>query len=183
VRRAADADRVTAFVAELGRQARQPATVYLVGGATAVLHGWRETTRDIDLRIEPDEATGPLGDVIRVLKDELEINVEFASPIDFLPELPGWRDRSPFVARVGPLTIRHLDLYAQALSKVLRDIDHDADDVRHMVGAGLVDPERAWALYRDVAPELRRFPSIDERSYRDRLTAAFGDEPDEAGRS
>lgn len=183
MRRPADAGLVTAFVTELGRQARATATVYLVGGATAVLHGWRSTTRDIDLRIEPDEATGSLGDVIRRLKDDLEVNVEFASPIDFLPELPGWRDRSPFVTTAGPLTIRHLDLYAQALSKVLRDVDHDADDVRHMLDAGLVDPGRAWSLYREVAPELRRFPSIDERSYRERMETAFGVEPDDTGAS
>jgi hypothetical protein len=30
------------------------ANVYLVGEATAVLHGWRATTVDIDLKMEPE---------------------------------------------------------------------------------------------------------------------------------
>jgi hypothetical protein len=28
--------------------------VYLTGGSTAVIEGWRETTIDVDLRFEPD---------------------------------------------------------------------------------------------------------------------------------
>ena len=31
------------------------ARVYLTGGATAVLEGWRRSTVDIDLRFEPDD--------------------------------------------------------------------------------------------------------------------------------
>jgi hypothetical protein len=56
----ADAAAVRRFLRELGRIARGPATVYLVGGATAVLEGWRPTTIDVDLRIEPE-----VDDVIR----------------------------------------------------------------------------------------------------------------------
>ena len=38
----------------LGKIAREPTSVYLTGGATAVLKGWRGTTIDVDLRLEPD---------------------------------------------------------------------------------------------------------------------------------
>jgi hypothetical protein len=31
-----------------------PTRIYLTGGATAVLEGWRASTVDIDLRLEPD---------------------------------------------------------------------------------------------------------------------------------
>ena len=40
-----------------GRSAGRPKTegrVYLTGGATAVLHGWRESTIDIDIKVVPD---------------------------------------------------------------------------------------------------------------------------------
>ncbi|HET9346209.1 MAG TPA: hypothetical protein VFO05_10935 [Candidatus Limnocylindrales bacterium] len=63
-----------------------------------------------------------------------------------------------------------------ALSKVLRDVDRDADDVRAMIERRLVDPRRAWGLYRAIAPELPRFPAIDQRSFRDRVERAFGPE-------
>ena len=162
---------------QLAAGSRTEATVYLVGGATAVLHAWRQTTIDIDIRVEPDAATGILGDRIATLKLDLEVSVEFASPLDFLPELPGWRDRSPFVQQNGPITFRHLDFYSQALAKVLRDVDHDPNDVAAMVTSGLVEPARAWELYEAVRSGFTRFPAIDEPSFRRRMTQAFGPEP------
>ena len=50
----ADAERVRAVARELGRVAREDTTLYLTGGATAVLEGWRPMTKDVDLRLEPD---------------------------------------------------------------------------------------------------------------------------------
>ena len=38
-----DARRVERFLEALGAAARSPARVYLTGGATAVLEGWRDT--------------------------------------------------------------------------------------------------------------------------------------------
>ena len=43
-------------MAALGRVARSEHTVYLVGGATAVLEGWRGSTVDIDIDL-PDRAS------------------------------------------------------------------------------------------------------------------------------
>ena len=151
--------------------------MYLVGGASAVVVGWRATTRDVDLHVEPESSTGELGAAIAQLKDELEISVEFAAPPHFIPELPGWRDRSPFVVRSGPLTIRHFDFYSQALAKVRRGIEADASDVAAMRAAGLVDAARAWELYESIVPALPRYPAVDERSFRARMQAAFGPAP------
>jgi hypothetical protein len=136
--------------------------------------GWRATTRDVDLRVEPESATGPLGDVIADLKGELDISVEFASPPDFIPELPGWRDRSPFVERVGSITFRHFDFYSQALAKTRRGIDADAADVAAMLDADLIERDTAWSLFEAIVPEMRRYPAIDEPSFRARMVAAFG---------
>lgn len=38
------------------------------------------------------------------LKDRLGVNVELVWPPHFLPELPGWRERSRFIAREGALS-------------------------------------------------------------------------------
>jgi len=168
---------VEALLARLGERSTVEATVYLVGGASAVLHGWRTTTRDVDMRVEPESATGPLGDEIARLKRELEISVEFASPPDFIPELPGWRDRSPFIARIGSLTIRHFDFYSQALAKVRRDVDLDRADVAAMLAAGLVVPDRAWHLYDSIVSDMPRYPAIDEPTFRRRMRNAFGPRP------
>lgn len=164
MRQPTDAARLRDFLAELARTTHGPTTVYLVGGATAVLEGWRSTTLDIDLRIEPerDELLRALPD----LKERLEINVELASPLDFLPELPGWRDRSPYVGQEGALTIRHFDLYAQALAKLERGFDQDLADAAAMVERGLVDPRELRRLFGLIEPELYRFPAVEAKTLR-----------------
>jgi len=59
MRRPVNADRIRAFMGALGAAARGEHMVYLVGGATAVLEGWRDSTVDIDVAFPdghvPDE--------------------------------------------------------------------------------------------------------------------------------
>ena len=74
-----------------------------------MLEGWREATIDVDLRFEPE--ADELLRALPALKERLGVNVELASPPDFIPELPGWRERSPFVLREGRVDVHHFDLY------------------------------------------------------------------------
>jgi len=159
-----DPESIRAFARELARAARQDTKLYLTGGATAVLCGWREATLDIDLKFEP-EADELLQAVAR-LKDELGVNVELASPPDFIPELPGWRERSPFVLREGRIDVHHFDLYSQALSKIERGFVQDLEDVNSMLREGLVEPARLRELFAYVEPSLFRYPALDPRSFR-----------------
>lgn len=73
MRRLATAERIRALFRRWGSQTRQPATIYLTGGATAVLHGWRESTIDVDIKLVPDR-----DEILRLLpalKEELELNI------------------------------------------------------------------------------------------------------------
>lgn len=164
MRRDADAERVRRFARELGRATSVPARLYLVGGASAVLEGWRATTLDIDLRIEPDD-DALLREIVR-LKERLEVSVELASPLDFLPELPGWRERSPFLFREGAIDVFHLDFSSQALAKLERGFEQDLADISSMVAAGEVDPQALLGLYEQVEAQLFRFPAVDPPSLR-----------------
>lgn len=169
MRRLADAARVETFLEELGRRARQPAKVFLTGGATAVLMGWREATIDIDLKLVPDS-----DDLLRELprlKEELELNVELASPEQFIPELPGWEDRSLFIQQSGKLAVYHLDPYSQALSKIERGHAQDQADVQSMLAEGLIEPLRLRQLYEEIEPRLYRYPAVDPDSFRRALEA------------
>lgn len=166
-----DAERLRVFLRALGEAACGETTVYLTGGATAVLSGWRSSTVDVDLKLEPDR-----DEILRAiprLKEALETNVELASPDGFLPELPGWRDRSPFVAREGLVTFRHYDFYAQALAKVERGHARDLADVAAMLDRGLVLPARLRELHAAIEPLLYRFPAVDPATFRSALDAAL----------
>lgn len=48
------AARLQEFMKALGNAVVEPARIFLVGGATAVLCGWRDSTIDIDLKAIPD---------------------------------------------------------------------------------------------------------------------------------
>jgi hypothetical protein len=167
VRERVDAARLRAFLTELGRAARVEASCYLTGGTTAVMYGWRDTTRDIDLRLEPED-DALLRRVVE-LKNELRTNVELADPGQFIPLPSGWRERSVFVVREGTLSIFHFDPYAQALAKVERDHPQDRTDVRAMISRGLVDPGTLGQLFHEVESQLHRFPGIDAPTFRRRV--------------
>lgn len=136
-----------------------------------MLEGWRASTVDIDIRLEPD--TDELLRNLPALKERLQVNIELASPPDFIPELPGWRERSPFLFREGALDVHHFDPYSQALSKIERAFDQDLEDVRDMVERGLVEPARALELYDAIETELFRYPAIDPATFRTRVEALF----------
>ena len=173
MRRLADAERVRRFIRELARAARDPARMYLVGGATAVLLGWRPTTIDIDLKLVPE--SDELLRALSRLKDELAINVELAAPPDFIPELPGWQERSPFIVQEGELAVYHYDLYSQALAKIERGHAQDALDVREMLRSRLVDPARLGELFGRIEPDLFRYPALDPAAFRDAVEHAIRD--------
>jgi hypothetical protein len=168
-----DEARIRALARELGLLAAGPVRIYLTGGSTAVVEGWRESTVDVDLRLEPEAEE--LMRALPALKERLGINIELASPPDFVPELPGWRERSPLLFTEGTVTFHHFDPYSQALSKIERGFEHDLADVDALIERGLVDPGRLRALYEEVEPELYRYPAIDPSALRRKLDAALKD--------
>jgi hypothetical protein len=171
VRPAVDEARLRELARDLGRVASGPTRIYLTGGATAVLEGWRSSTIDVDLRFEPD-----IDEILRELpglKERLGISIELASPPDFIPELPGWRERSPLVFREGNVRVHHFDFYSQALSKIERGFSQDIEDVEKMIESGLVEPARLGGLYEAIDPELYRYPAIDPEVFRRKVEATL----------
>jgi len=164
MREAVTEPRLREVMRAIAAEAREAGRVYLTGGATAVLRGWRASTLDIDISIVPenDRILRAIPDV----KERLNVNVELASPADFVPPLPGWEERSAFIVREGLISFHHFDFYTQALSKLERGHRKDLLDVDSMVGDGLVEPKRLLALFEQVASELYRYPAIDPPTLR-----------------
>jgi len=164
VRELADEERIRRFMRALGQAAGREADCFLTGGATAVLLGWRPTTLDVVIKLEPEQ-----DDVLQAIpriKEELAVNVELASPADFIPLPAGWRARSPFAGHEGRLSFRHFDLYSQALAKLERGHAQDVSDLGEMLARGLVEPARLRSCFAEIEPQLYRFPAVDPADFR-----------------
>ena len=170
MRERASRERVVAFMRRLASVAGASGRVYFTGGASAVLDGWRKTTVDIDVDFDGDAE--PLLRAIPEIKEELHVNVELAAPHHFVPELPGWRERSRHIATEGRLSFYHYDPYAQAISKIERGHAQDVKDVATMFERKLVLPAELLRLFRAIEPELYRYPAIDPRSLRRKVETA-----------
>ncbi len=152
------------FMRALGDRIRDQGNIYLTGGGTAVLEGWREMTIDLDLKAQPEPAG--FFEAIAALKDLIDVNVELASPDDFIPILPGWRERCLFIARHGSLNFYHYDPFSQALAKIERGHARDVNDVAAMIERGMIDRENLWRLFETIEPGLIRFPAIAPAVFR-----------------
>ncbi len=164
MREAVTEPRLREFMRAIASEAREAGRIYLTGGASAVLRGWRDSTVDVDLTIVPENDR--ILRAIPDLKERLHVNVELASPADFIPALPGWEDRSPFIAQEGVIAFHHFDFYTQCLSKLERGHRKDQADVEAMVRDGLVDPHRLRELFAQVEDSLYRYPAIDAAALR-----------------
>ncbi len=165
-----DRPRLERFLDALGRELRVPTRLYLVGGSCAVQRGWRPSTTDVDFAAEPE--TRELFQAIPQLKQRLQVNVEPAAPSHFIPELPGWRERSVWVSQHGRLAVYHYDFTSQLLAKLERGHRQDLTDVEHMLEDGLVEPNRALELFEQhIIPQLFRYPAIDPTTFRSKVEA------------
>jgi hypothetical protein len=97
-----------------------------------------------------------------------------AAPDQFIPEVPGWQERSAFIARHGRLSFHHYDFYAQALSKIQRGHSQDLVDVREMLERGLIDRAELRRRFDLIEPQLYRYPAIDPEAFRREVEAVLG---------
>lgn len=175
-RAVSNATKVRLLMRRLGEAAQGPGRIYLVGGASAVLVGWRNTTVDVDLKLAPEPA-GVFQAIVQA-KEALDMNVELAAPDDFIPPLPGWQRRSPPIGRHGAVDFLHYDFYGQALAKIERGHEQDWGDVRAMHQLGLIERQPLAALFEAIQKNVPRYPAIDLASFADRVrlvTSAMGD--------
>ena len=159
-----DAKKVFDFVKALSRNVKKETRLYLTGGATAVLKGWRESTIDINFIAVPEN-----DDLMRALprlKEDLRLSVELSSPAHFIPKVPGWEERSEFVEQEGKLSVYHYDLYSQALAKIERGHEKDLADVTSMVRLKLIAPRQLRAYFRKIEDRIYKYPALDLKRFR-----------------
>jgi len=164
--------RIEHFLQKLGDRYRRPVRLYLVGGTTLVFEGLRQQTLDIDVVIEvaPEDQAAFI-QAVRDLKESLDLNVEEASPGDFIPLPAGYADRHEFIGRFGQLDAFHFDLYSAALSKIERGRGQDFADVLLLLESLRIDWNRLEGFFLEILPQmgtrsLRQDPLEFERNFR-----------------
>lgn len=157
------------FLADVGCL-RQSGQLYLVGGAALVHAGIRPgQTLDIDLQITVDPAN--LTVQIAQLKQRLSMNIEFASPADFMPLPSQWETRSQFIKRYNQVDAFYFDWYSIALSKMERSSRLDIADVQLLIRQGFVDVAELDVLYREVLNKIgqppydRLLPNLSQQKF------------------
>lgn len=167
MRRKVTIESLKQFMQELAAAARSPGNVYFTGGTTALLLNFRDQTIDIDLKLDPEPAGA--FEAIAVLKNSLNLNVELASPEDFIPRAPDWRERSRHIASIGRVQFYHYDFSLQALAKLERGHAQDLQDVLRLVRGGYVGVEELKQRFAEIEPGLLRYPAIDPQQFRQKV--------------
>ena len=167
MRRSVSPEALDRFMRELAAAARSPGKVYFTGGATALLLGFRNQTIDIDLKLDPEPAGA--FEAIAALKDRLELNVKLASPGDFIPAPPDWRERSRHIATYHQVEFLHYDLSLQALAKLERGHAQDLQDVASLLRGGHVTAVELKQRFAQLEPGLLRYPAIEPTQFRLKL--------------
>ncbi len=166
-----DKNKLFSFFQEIGNRSEGPGRIYIVGGSTALLLGVRDQTVDIDIKLDP-EPKGIFAS-ISSLKESLSISVELASPDQFVPALPNWKERSEFIAKFGQVEFFHYDFYGQAFAKIVRGHTVDLSDVRALISLGKVESSFLRKLIQSVMPELERYPALNGLEIQKRMDDFF----------
>jgi hypothetical protein len=153
LRQAVNRERISEFLRQVGERYHKPARLYLVGGTSLVFEGYRQQTLDVDLVIEVSADNH--GDLIHALQEImrlLDVNVEEASPGDFIPLPAGYAERHIFLGRYGQVDVFHFDLYSTALGKVERGRRQDIADVVALLDNVRIEWSRLESMYHEILP-------------------------------
>ena len=171
MRERVDRQRIELFLQRLGQYFPKPGRVYLVDGTTLVYEGLRAQTLDVDITFDvADEDHSRFVAVVRDLKERLLINIEEASPADFIPLPSGFRERSEYIGRYGQLEVFHFDLYSTALSKIERGTEDDFIDVLALLESGRLEMGQLAAHFTEV---LARFATDSLRQDPEEFESKF----------
>lgn len=154
--------------------AEESGALYLVGGSMLVYQGYRPRTRDVNYRVELTSGDdGQFIQALRATQRVSNLNVEQASPADFIPLPHGWKERSPFLTQEGGLTVYAFDPLSTALSKIERGQERDIDDVLALCRAKVLTVDEIVAGFKEIAPRIEReaLPRITEDDFRRKIEA------------
>lgn len=149
-----DRQTIERFLTELGRHFRQNGRLYLVGGAALIHAGVRPGSSATAQHIYFEVASGDMYQTINRLKQQLNINVEFASPGDFIPLPHNWQSLSRYAGRYGSIDVFYFDFYSIALSKIDRGNTRDLQDVALLLQQQVITLPELDRAAQEVAAQM-----------------------------
>ncbi|MGH2496618.1 MAG: DUF6036 family nucleotidyltransferase [Ktedonobacteraceae bacterium] len=173
MRQGVDKAAIESFLQQLGKTFRKPARLYIVGGAALVHMGVRSGfTQDIDVQVS-GASEGDLIVAIQRMIECMQVNVEFASPVDFIPLPKQWESHARFVGRYGTIDVFYFDFYSIALSKMERGNSRDIADVQLLVQQGIIALDELDNASQEVLAQLGkgRYPRITPKRFTERYQA------------
>jgi len=173
MRPSVDKRAIESFLQQLGRTFRKPGRLYLVGGAALVHAGVRPGfTQDIDIKVSGANE-GELIVAVQRLIQQMQINVEFASPADFIPLPSEWEIHAQYVGRYGEVDVFYFDFYSIALSKIERGNSRDIEDVKLLVQQGMITLDELDRAYQEVLAQLGKgkYPRVTPQRFSERYNA------------
>src|SRR4029078_3860711 len=108
-----DAAGITHVMKGLGSVLAHETRIYVLGGASGVLSGWRESTGALDITAVPDRE---IARILTRLTQDAGVDVLLRAPDQFIPPLPGWEERSPLIGQDRRATFLHTDISSQDLT-------------------------------------------------------------------
>jgi len=142
-----DKANIERFLRTFGQNYRKAGRLYLTGGAALVHAGIRSgVTQDIDVEV----SSGDMLQIIDQMKLRLNLNIETASPKDFMPVPSQWTATSQYVGRYGQVDVFYFDFYSIALSKIDRGNRRDLQDVQLLVQQGIIDLNELDTAFQEV---------------------------------
>ncbi|HLL78966.1 MAG TPA: DUF6036 family nucleotidyltransferase [Ktedonobacteraceae bacterium] len=173
MRHVVDKGAIEAFLQQLGKSFQKSGRLYLVGGAALVHLGVRPgTTLGIDIQVAGANE-GELIVAIQQMIHRFQINVEFASPGDFIPLPAQWESHARFVGRYGKIDVFYFDFYSIALSKFERGNTRDIADVKLLIQQGIITLDELDRAYQEVLAQLGkgRYPRVTPQRFSERYQA------------
>jgi hypothetical protein len=146
------------FLEQLGHCYRHAGKLYLVGGSSLLLVSAKESTFDIDIKLDiPPEHMAELITCLRQISREMGIPIEKASPDEFLPLPSGAQERHRYIGRFGNLEVFHYDFYSVALAKLHRGSQKDYVDVKKMIQENLIEMDLLETYFQEIFPKITTF--------------------------
>ncbi len=168
-----DKKAIESFLQQLGRTFRKPGCLYLVGGAALVHAGVRPGfTQDIDIQVGGANEGEFIVEIQRLIQ-QMQINVKFASPKDFIPLPSQWETHAQYVGRYGQIDVFYFDFYSIALSKIERCTTRDIEDVQLLVQQQRISLDELDVAYQEVFAQLGkgRYPKVTPERFAERYAA------------